>query len=142
MGPTVRKARGVALALVATPLLLSAGCLPDRGVGFGTVLGYEGLQHDIRRYYAARAWERNAVCNTPEIDAILSARVIEETDDRIVAVIRYSWADESKIDDGDGLVTFGGAGSCAGIDDRRFTLAKQSDGTVSVVAMSGAQRPS
>ncbi|MFP4125290.1 MAG: hypothetical protein ACLFU0_01400 [Alphaproteobacteria bacterium] len=109
------------------------------GVGFGNVLGYEGLGNDLRHFYDDRAWERNATCPGARMDAILRARILEETDETIVASIRYSWLDESRLDD-DGFGSGVGAGGCRGIDERRFTLEK-SDGDVRVVAMSGPQRP-
>jgi hypothetical protein len=114
------------------------------GVGFNTVLGYENLGTSIRTYYRQRAWERNATCPLPRMDAILSATVIEETEDRIVARVRYSWRDDARLnDDGFGAgVRFGigGSGNCRGIDERRFTLEKVNGG-VRIVDMSGPQRP-
>jgi hypothetical protein len=134
-----RRAGGLCLAL----LLAVTGCTyVSPGVGFGNVLGYEGLGRDIRRFYDRRAWERNATCPGAEMDAILSARVVEETDERIVALVRYSWRDENRLDDrGPRAVSIrGGGGRCRGIDERRFTL-ERLDGDVRVVAMSGPQRP-
>jgi len=127
-----------AMSIVVSALL---GCTyVSPGVGVGDVLGYDGLGRDIRSFYDRRAWERNANCPGAEMDRILSARVIAETDDEIVALIRYSWLDERRLDDDGRRIRGGGSGSCRGIDDRRFTLEKL-DGDVRVVAMSGPQRP-
>jgi hypothetical protein len=66
---------------------------------------------------------------------------MEETDERIVALVRYSWLDENRLEDhGAGVRVGFGAGNCRGIDERRFDLEKF-DGDVRVAAMSGPQRP-
>jgi hypothetical protein len=138
-----RHGRLVALALVG--VLTVAGCASvSPGVGYNSVLGYENLASRLRTFYRQRAWERNATCPLPRMDAILSATVIDETEDRIVARVRYSWRDDARLDD-DGFgagVRFGigGSGSCRGIDERRFTLEKVNGG-VRIVDMSGPQRP-
>lgn len=133
--------RRAALAITLAAALV-AGCAAQTGVGFNTVLGYEGLGRQIEVFYAQRAWERNATCPNPRIDTILRAEVIEETEDEIVARVRYSWRDSSRLEGSRTGVRLGvGAGNrCRGIDQRRFTLERAGEG-VRVVAMSGAQRP-
>jgi len=134
-----RKGLRLSLAVVAATL---TGCTLETGVGFNTVLGYEGLGRRIETYYGRRAWERNATCTLPRM-RILRADVLDETDDEIVALVRYSWSDSSRDNADDGLRAVPGGsgfGRCRGIDERRFTLEKV-DGGVVVVAMSGPQRP-
>lgn len=127
-----------AMSIIVSGLL---GCTyVSPGVGVGDVLGYDGLGRDIESFYDRRAWERNANCPGAEMDRILSARVLEETDAEIVALVRYSWLDENRLDDDGRRIPGGGSGACRGIDERRFTLEKI-DGDVRVVAMSGPQRP-
>jgi hypothetical protein len=134
--------RGLCLSALAGLLGLAACTYVSPGVGFNTVLGYRNLGRDIERFYRQRAWERNATCPMPRIDAILAATVVEETEDEIVALVRYSWRDETRLDNDNrgGIRGRGGGGRCRGIDERRFTLEKL-DGDVRVVAMSGPQRP-
>lgn len=134
--------RRLAAFLVSASLLAGCGSVSP-GVGFNTVLGYENLGSAMRAYYRQRAWERNATCPLPRMDAILSATVIDETDDEIVTRVRYSWRDDARLDDGFGAgvrIGIGGSGGFRGIDDRRFTLEKV-DGGVRIVDMSGPQRP-
>jgi hypothetical protein len=135
------------LAWFAVPCLTVASCAyVSPGVGFNTILGYEGLGWEIRRFYDRRAWERNATCPLARMDAILRAEVVEEAEDELVIAVRYSWRDETRLDDDDLFgpgARFGvgfGAGRCVGIDERLFTLHKV-DGDVRVVEMSGPQRP-
>ncbi len=134
--------RRLGVPVLATLLGLAACSQVSPGVGFNTVLGYENLGRDIRHFYRQRAWERNAACPMPRIDAILSATVIDETEEEIVASVRYSWLDEARLDGDNGAarVGVGGGGSCRGIDERRLTLEKRA-GDVHIVAMSGPQRP-
>ncbi len=127
--------------LAGVAALATAGCLGGPGVGVGSILGYEGLQRDLARHYASWAWEKNASCNTPRMTRILRADIIDETQEEIVALIRYSWLDESRIESSRGRTGFpSGRASCRGIDERRFTLRKVDDG-VRVVDMSGPKRP-
>lgn len=123
----------------AVLVLAVAGC-GGTGVQVGSLLGYEGLGQQVRSFYARRAWEENAVCNTPEMQAIRSATIVDETDDRIVALIRYTWVDEGANDPSSTRIRRGGGSSCRGIDERRFTLQKHVDG-VRVITMSGPQQP-
>jgi len=136
-----RARRGLCLSVLAGLSGLAACSYVSPGVGFNTVLGYDSLGREIERFYRQRAWERNATCPMPRIDAILSATVIEETEDEIVALVRYSWRDETRLDNDNrgGIRGRGGGGRCRGIDERRFTLEKL-DGDVRVVRMSGPQR--
>ncbi len=133
--------RRLALAITVVAALV-AGCAAQTGVGVNTVLGYEGLGRQLEVFYAQRAWERNASCPNPRIDAILRAEVIDETEDELVARVRYSWRDSSRLDGNRAGVRLGvGAGNrCRGIGERRFTLERAGEG-VRVVAMSGSQRP-
>jgi hypothetical protein len=130
--------RAAVAALLAAATL--GGCAElSPGVGVNSVVGYEGLGREIRRFYDRRAQERFANCPGAEMERILSARVVDETEDEIVARVRYAWRDENRLGNGDGRLVPGGGGSCRGIDERRFTLEKF-DGDVAVVAMSGPRR--
>ena len=126
--------RSIALALA--PLAVG-GCsgLP----AFDEALGYPGLALDIRNFYERHAWERQATCPTPEMRGILRATILEEREDEMVALVRYTWHDPSRNDDGNDLFAFGGVG-CQGIGERRFTFALGGD-RPRVVAMTGEQRP-
>ena len=134
-----RGAAGAAIVALIAVATLGACAEISPGVGVNSVLGYEGLGRDIRRFYDRRARERFANCPGAEMERILSARVVDETEDEIVARVRYAWRDEIRLGNGDGRLVPGGGGSCRGIDERRFTLEKF-DGDVAVVTMSGAQR--
>ena len=134
------------LRWIAAMLALAiAGCsYVSPGVGVGSVLGYEGLGRQIETFYRQRAWERNATCTLPEIDAILRAEIVEEREDELTILVRYSWRDNARDFDDRGTRAIpgriGGGTLCRGIDQRRFTL-ERVDGGVRVVGMSGPQRP-
>jgi len=115
------------------------------GVGVRSVLGHHGLDREISRFYERRAWEANATCPLPDMEAIVRAEVIEENDDQLVALIRYVWRDDARDDDDSrlrtgGHVGIGGGHGCRGVGERRFTFDKVGD-DLHVVAMSGSQRP-
>ena len=101
-----------------------------------SLAGHPGLQHRVISYYDANASERSAACPNPEMQSVSSTRVVEDTPERVVMDIRYYWVDWSQASD------IGGASvtTCRDWSERTFTFAPRSDGTLDVVAMSGAQK--
>jgi hypothetical protein len=118
-------------AVGALVLLLLVGCAsPLATVEFGE---RGALQATIERYYGRYASEEYGRCSRAYIDGITRARVVEQTDDRIVVDVHYFYRD--RVRDGS---DFGGA-ECSGFGDRRFVVARAETG-LEVVEMSGPQR--
>lgn len=117
--------------------LLGALTLPAACAWQGPGLaGYDGLQLQVQRFYAARATERGASCPNPKITTITRAEIVEETPERVVMLIRYHW-----VDDGQSVGTgSGNRSSCQGFGGRRFTFVRTGDGGLEVESMSG-RRP-
>ena len=101
-----------------------------------SLAGYPGLQQQVISYYNGRAMERSASCPTPEMRAVTSARVVEDTPQRVVMDIRYSWVDWNQAAD------VGGANvtTCNDWGERTFTFARSGTGTLGVVGMTGEQK--
>ncbi len=117
-------------------LLVLAGC-----AGANTIAGREGLAFRIKNYYADNATEKGGICPTPIMRAITRTEVLEETDERLVLQVRYSFQDRSfdSIDvDAFGFVQ---AGSCSGFATRTFTISTgPTGGAAEVLDMSGERR--
>jgi hypothetical protein len=111
--------------------VLVAGCAaPLDTVAFGEP---GALQAVITRYYARHASEEYGRCSRAYIDGITRARLVEQTDDRVVVDVHYFYRD--RVRDGNEL----GGGECSGFGDRRFVVARTDTG-IEVVEMSGPQR--
>jgi hypothetical protein len=121
--------RPVAAVLAALSL---AACTPS----IDEQLGQPGIGAAIESYYEAHAWERNAACTLPRIEAIVAVRTVRETEDELVIEVRYRYRPRF----GDNMEDMSGRIYCADWATRQFTLAKAGGG-LSVVAMSGEQRP-
>jgi hypothetical protein len=88
-----------------------------------------------RRLGHLRHYERYASeggCFRPIIDGFTTTTVLEDTTDRLVVHTRYLWRDRVQEGGGSGQV-------CRGFGERTFTLARDPDGRVVVVEMSGQQ---
>ena len=100
--------------------------------------GQPGLQWEVMSFYAARATERAFTCNAPRMRTITSTRVVEDTPDRLVMDLRFTWVDDNAAID----MPHGGSIMCQDWGERTFTFARAADGTLTVQRMSGPQRRS
>ena len=124
----------------SAPLLAAvlAGC----GWQGPSLAGYPGLQWQVMSYYNTHAMERNAACPIPQMDAV-QAKVVDETPTQVVMNVRYHWYDESQSGSGDDMIPGSGSGVlgyCNDWGERTFTFAKNSQGGLDVVSMTGPQR--
>lgn len=146
-GGEMMRRQGMVARRVAGGIVLAAAVALDacswRGPGLA---GYEGLQFEVISFYDARAMEENATCPQPRMQSVTGTQVIEETPERVVMNVKYFFKDEGQIDnDNDGFPTFGGGGflnRCNGFRERTFTFARDSQGGLDVVSMTGPQRRS
>lgn len=88
-------------------------------------------------FYAGRAMEDHARCPNPRMEAIIHHDVVEDTPERVVMNIRYRWVDDTQTTDSGGNHT---KIVCQDWSERWFTFAREADGRLSVVGMSGAQQ--
>ena len=104
----------------------------------GNVGGYPNTAWLIRSYYENNAQERGASCNSPSIQTLNAATIIEDTPQKVVMRVKYFWIDRSRIDNNDPLSggfvlgVPGGAGYCQGWNTRDFTFDKMTDGTLTI----------
>ena len=98
--------------------------------------GHDGLQWQVISFYNAHASERQAACPNPEMQSITSSRVVEDTPQRVVMDIRYYWVDWSQATDVQG----GSVTTCRDRDQRTFTFARASDGSLQPQSMTGPQK--
>ena len=122
----MRPIRRVALALLGLAL---AACAGLSGAG-QELAGVPGLRPVVQRYYDARATEENGRCRAPQLDGVLSARVLQDDGQRLVVHLRYLYRDN----------TAELRGACIGFGNRSFTIDRGPDGPT-VVEMSGEQHP-
>ncbi len=121
---------------VAALMLLAAcaGTLPDP-------TGQRGGQLAIMSYYDAHATEEHVTCVLPRMTAITRSTVVQDTPEKLVLAIRYTYEPLSR----GGGMTVDGKGhtsrvtGCSAFATRQFTLAKTPDGVV-VRSMTGEQR--
>jgi hypothetical protein len=86
----------------------------------------------IMRHYEAHASEQNRRCLNPFMDALIRVDVVEDTGTRLVVDARYAYRDRF-MDRREGALGL----ECSGRGERRFTLARNEDGSLDVVGMSG-----
>ncbi len=55
--------------------------------------GSRGLETALRSHYDARALERNGLCASPELGVVTASRVEEQTQERLVVRVSYSYRD-------------------------------------------------
>jgi hypothetical protein len=124
------------MSVLRYAMLLTAAALASCSGQGSSLAGYPGLQQQVISYYNGRAMERSASCPTPEMRAVTSARVVEDTPQRVVMDIRYSWVDWNQAAD------VGGANvtTCNDWGERTFTFARTGTGTLGVVGMTGEQK--
>jgi hypothetical protein len=89
----------------------------------------------IKRYYEARASERNGQCLAPYIDGFTTLQVVEDTPQRMVIDARFLYRDRIK-DGGDQNSMMLG---CTRYGARSFVLTR-SDDRYEVVEMTGRRR--
>ncbi|WGF89841.1 hypothetical protein [Marinivivus vitaminiproducens] len=112
---------------------LLAGCINGAGPAGDVPNAPPGLGLPIARYYDRWALEENGRCRWPSMLAITAGQVIEDTPERIVVVVGYTYRDfdyerESPI----GGIRLG----CQGFGNRRFVVDKTGEG-YRVARMSG-----
>jgi hypothetical protein len=138
---TVPTMRPIALA---APLAALAGCSWQGP----PLAGYPGLQYKVVSFYDDHALERNAACPLPRMDAV-QAKVVDETPTRVVMNVRYHWYDDSQGGHARSRLPgmpFPGVGQgsvlgyCNDWGERTFAFAKNSQGGLDVVSMTGPQR--
>jgi hypothetical protein len=117
-------------------ILLTGGLLAACAWPGPSLEGQPDLQWQVQSFYGTRAIEANAMCPQPQMTAITSSKVVEETSDRVVMDLRYHFRDEGASIDVDG----GSKPGCDGFGERRFTFGRTSAGTLAVESMSGPQR--
>lgn len=117
-------------------LLLLAGC-----AGMNTLAGREGLAVPVRNYYADHATEEGGLCPTPLIRGITQTEVLEETDERLVLRLRYTYQDQMFSSMEVDSLGFVQPQSCVGFASRVFTISVGPEGgAAEVLEMSGPQR--
>ncbi len=108
-----------------------------------SLVGLPGAQYQVTSYYANNAVEKSMSCTQPAMTPVRST-VLSDDGRQVEVLVRYHWYPNNS--QGRGVVNPGGGGSspnrgfCNGWEERTFTLARNADGTVSVVGMTGAQR--
>lgn len=125
----------------ALPLLLLLAACGVQGPG---IRGYTqpGLQWEVVSFYERYAMEAGATCPQPRMVPV-RATVIEETPEQVVMNIRYRWTDEAQLDTDwdDGMLRpMPALQRCNGWNERTFTFAKRTDGSLQVTSMTGPQR--
>jgi hypothetical protein len=124
---------------VSTGLLLAALLLGACTMQGPAVAGIPGLQWQLQRFYLDKSTEKGGMCTAPAIRSITQSTVLEETEEQMVLRVRYFWRDEQMRQDFE-LLPLTGAISCQGFAERDFTLARMTDDTFEVVAMTGEMR--
>ncbi len=126
--------RSLIPVLTSILLVACAGTLPDP-------TGMPGGQLAIMSYYDSHATEQHASCTTPQMTAITRATVVQDTPQKLVLAIRYTYQPFSR----GGGMTIDGKGhesritGCSDFATRQFTLARTPGGVV-VRSMTGEQR--
>lgn len=116
-------------AVLVLPVLALAGC----GWQGPPLAGEPGLQFQVTSYYRDHALQGQASCPNPEMQSVTRATVVEDTPERLVLDVRYYWVDWSQAVD----IRGGSITTCRGRDERRFTFARATDGSLQPVAMTG-----
>ena len=109
-----------------------------------SLAGLPGAQFPVTSYYADNAIEKSMSCTSPAMTPV-RASVVADDGQQVTVQVRYHWYPYSQ--DGRGAVvpgeSSGGAserGFCNGTGERTFTLARNGDGSYTVVRMTGPQR--
>ncbi|MCB9966520.1 MAG: hypothetical protein H6852_02640 [Geminicoccaceae bacterium] len=117
-------------------LLVLAGC-----AGMNSLAGREGLVVPVKNYYADHATEEGGLCPTPLMRAITQTEILEETDERLVLRLRYTYQDRSFSSVEVDALGFIQPQSCVGFATRTFTISVGPEGgAAEVLEMSGPQR--
>ena len=108
-----------------------------------SLAGLPGAQYPVTSYYANNAIEKSMSCTAPAMTPVRAA-VVSDDGQQVAVRVRYHWYPNSQ--DGRSVVKPGegssssNRGFCNGSDERTFTLARNGDGTFTVVRMTGPQR--
>jgi hypothetical protein len=108
---TISHARGPRIAggLVGLGLVACAG---------GELAGQPGLEDALRSHYDARALERSGLCASPDLGVVTASRVEEQTPERLVVRVSYSYRDpDAEL-----------PAQCRGFGTRVFTVARGAGG--------------
>lgn len=92
---TRRLTQHCARALFLAALLLPvSGCQQYwRDSGVWDIGEHKGLLLDINTYYHRHATEEGGRCNSPIIDGVSAAEILEENDDKVWVSLRYYYRD-------------------------------------------------
>jgi hypothetical protein len=107
-------------------LLAVAGCAAT-----GSLAELPGAEPQIRAFYEARAFERNASCPQPFITTVTGSEQVSDDGRLVVLRVDYAWDIRlrgSRFDN-----------RCRGFGSRLFTLERAESG-LRVIEMSGEQR--
>lgn len=128
-----RTRRGPLAAVALLGLALLAGCINGPGAAGNVPGAPPGLGLAISRYYDRWALEENGRCRWPRVLAFTAGQVIEDTPERLVVLVGYTYRDY----DYDRASPLGGMRlGCQGFGNRRFVVNKTDTG-FQVVRMSG-----
>lgn len=112
-----------------------------------SLAGLPGAQYQVTSYYVNNAIEKGMSCTQPAMTPV-RATVLSDDGQRVELAVRYHWHWYPNNGGSRGMVVPGDGGSspnrgfCNGWDERTFTLSRNTDGSVTVVSMTGAQRRS
>ena len=115
----------------------------------GELAGQPGLLAKVKSYYDQRAMEEGGLCRSPEFRLVTGSSIEEQTADRLLVRVSYSYSDPSVKATGWGQYAAGpegrapvnitGPSMCRGFSTRTFTVATKADG-MEVTEMTGSQR--
>ncbi len=96
---------------------------------------YPGIQNQIENFYDTNAIEDDWACDSPQMQSIDRSQVVAQTTSQVRMAIAYYFR-STALQEGQG------ADYCQGFNTRFFTFDKGAGGRLSLVKMSGPQRPS
>jgi hypothetical protein len=76
------------------------------------------------------------MCPQPRMTSVVRIRTVEEAPGRVAMDLRYHYRDDTMTVESTGGTRYG----CDGFAERRFTFARNAEGGLEVVGMTGAQR--
>jgi hypothetical protein len=105
--------------------------------------GYPGAQYAVTSYYANNAIEKNMSCTQPAMTP-MRTEILADDGKQVKMLVQYHWYPNNM--QSRGMAQPGqnrsspNTGFCNGSSERTFTFARNTDGTLTVVSMTGPQR--